>query len=170
MSAVQELSLEAIAAGAVQLALDGGATGAECTISEGEEFSANVRMRELEQEVEHAGHDKVESAVFFIDLDQFKYINDTAGHAAGDQLLVEIGQQLSERLREADLLARIGSSLSLAAFGENLLPAQDARHVHHAVAEVNIHKNKPNPGIGFNHPDRILAAYGHRDGIPLFLQ
>ena len=48
MSAVQELSLEAIAAGAVQLAIEGGATGAECTISEGEEFSVGVRMREIE--------------------------------------------------------------------------------------------------------------------------
>ncbi len=45
---VQELTLEQIAAGAVQQALAGGATGAECTISEGEEFSVSVRMREVE--------------------------------------------------------------------------------------------------------------------------
>ncbi len=41
-------ALPEIAQSAVRLALDGGATDAECTISEGEEFSANVRMRELE--------------------------------------------------------------------------------------------------------------------------
>ena len=47
-SVAQEISLETIAAGAVQLALDGGAAAAECTIAEGEEFSVGVRMREIE--------------------------------------------------------------------------------------------------------------------------
>ena len=41
-------ALPEIAQSTIRLALDGGATDAECTISEGEEFSANVRMRELE--------------------------------------------------------------------------------------------------------------------------
>jgi diguanylate cyclase (GGDEF)-like protein/PAS domain S-box-containing protein len=48
------------------------------------------------------------SALLYLDLDRFKYINDTAGHAAGDQLLVELSQQLRKRLRDADLLARLG--------------------------------------------------------------
>src|SRR6185437_4179843 len=48
MTSTQELTLEQIAADAVQQALAGGATGAECTIAEGEEFSAGVRMREVE--------------------------------------------------------------------------------------------------------------------------
>jgi len=47
------------------------------------------------------------SALMFLDLDRFKYINDTAGHAAGDQLLIEISQALRARLRESDLLARL---------------------------------------------------------------
>ena len=65
-------------------------------------------MRELEQEVEHAGHDKVESAVFFIDLDQFKYINDTLGHAAGDKLLVRVAALLKSRVRDHDVVSRFG--------------------------------------------------------------
>ena len=48
MTPTQELTLEQIADGAVRQALAGGATGAECTIAEGEEFSASVRMREVE--------------------------------------------------------------------------------------------------------------------------
>jgi PmbA protein len=48
MTTAQAESLETIAADAVRLALAGGATGAECTISEGEEFSVGVRMREIE--------------------------------------------------------------------------------------------------------------------------
>ena len=48
MTTAQAESLETIATDAVKMALEGGATGAECTISEGEEFSVGVRMREIE--------------------------------------------------------------------------------------------------------------------------
>jgi diguanylate cyclase (GGDEF)-like protein/PAS domain S-box-containing protein len=64
--------------------------------------------KHLDEEVARVRRGQNLSALLYLDLDRFKYINDTAGHAAGDQLLVEIGQQLRERLREADLLARIG--------------------------------------------------------------
>jgi diguanylate cyclase (GGDEF)-like protein/PAS domain S-box-containing protein len=64
--------------------------------------------RHLETEVQRLKRSDEVSTLLYIDLDRFKYINDTAGHAAGDQLLVEIGQQLQSRLRDADLLARLG--------------------------------------------------------------
>jgi diguanylate cyclase (GGDEF)-like protein/PAS domain S-box-containing protein len=44
----------------------------------------------------------------FIDLDQFKVINDTLGHFAGDQLLLQVTQLFTRHLRKSDLLARIG--------------------------------------------------------------
>lgn len=47
-------------------------------------------------------------AVLFIDLDNFKYINDTYGHDAGDTILIEVVNRLKENLREEDLIARIG--------------------------------------------------------------
>ncbi len=47
-------------------------------------------------------------AVCYFDLNNFKALNDTAGHAAGDQLLIDIGQQLQQELRPEDTLARIG--------------------------------------------------------------
>ncbi len=46
--------------------------------------------------------------VLYLDLDRFKYVNDTFGHAAGDSLLIEISQRFSRCLRAADTLARIG--------------------------------------------------------------
>lgn len=64
--------------------------------------------RELHREIDRLqrGHDC--SALLYIDLDRFKYVNDTAGHAAGDKLLIEISQLLATRLRKADDLARLG--------------------------------------------------------------
>jgi diguanylate cyclase (GGDEF)-like protein len=52
------------------------------------------------------GSDRV--AVFFCDLDNFKEINDTHGHAAGDQLLVEVGRRLELTAREQDTVGRFG--------------------------------------------------------------
>ncbi len=47
-------------------------------------------------------------ALLYIDLDNFKYINDTMGHAAGDQLIVEVAELLNKRARKSDLLSRFG--------------------------------------------------------------
>src|SRR6201998_2425773 len=54
-----------------------------------------------------AGSDE-RHAVMYIDLDQFKIVNDTCGHTAGDQLLRQLANLLQSTLRKGDLLARLG--------------------------------------------------------------
>lgn len=50
----------------------------------------------------------VQHAVFFLDLDRFKQVNDTLGHSIGDQLLVEIANRIKKLLKNKDILARYG--------------------------------------------------------------
>jgi diguanylate cyclase (GGDEF)-like protein/PAS domain S-box-containing protein len=62
----------------------------------------------LEDHMRHAGRYGADGAVLMLDLDHFKYINDTLGHKVGDELIVKAAGLLAGRLRESDVVARIG--------------------------------------------------------------
>jgi diguanylate cyclase (GGDEF)-like protein len=62
----------------------------------------------LEHALDLARRQRTELGVLFLDLDNFKLVNDTQGHNVGDQLLIAVAQRMAGHVREADTLARIG--------------------------------------------------------------
>lgn len=62
----------------------------------------------LDEEIRHVQRSGINSAIVYLDLDRFKYVNDTVGHDAGDKLLKEISSTLIKQLRRNDVVARIG--------------------------------------------------------------
>ncbi len=127
----------------------------------------------LRDRLEHAlvqrGKNENPIAVLFIDLDNFKYINDSLGHAAGDELIVEIGRRLKVSLRAGDTAARFGGDEFVV-----LLESVDSPHYVIQVAERLLESLRepfnlsgrevfttPSIGIAFStgsydHPDEML--------------
>ena len=69
------------------------------------------RMMALDRirlEISRAKRSNERFAIFFVDLDNFKAVNDTLGHAVGDELLVAIGARVQAVIRESDIVARLG--------------------------------------------------------------
>ncbi|MDI3323745.1 EAL domain-containing protein [Pontibacterium granulatum] len=62
----------------------------------------------LAQLLRKARQDNIQHAVFFLDIDQFKVVNDSCGHMAGDQLLRQIGALIQSRVRQGDVVSRLG--------------------------------------------------------------
>ncbi|WP_340678977.1 EAL domain-containing protein [Paraglaciecola sp.] len=62
----------------------------------------------VDRGLEHANRYNKSMALFFIDLDKFKQVNDSLGHKAGDELLKIVSQRLTNKLRKEDTVARLG--------------------------------------------------------------
>jgi diguanylate cyclase (GGDEF)-like protein len=91
---------------------------------------------QLDATLARFGRRPASMAVFFIDLDGFKAVNESFGHAAGDEVLREVGRRLSAQAREADSVARIGGDeflVLLAEPGSHERVSSLAQHVLHAL-------------------------------------
>jgi diguanylate cyclase (GGDEF)-like protein/PAS domain S-box-containing protein len=78
----------------------------------------NLLQDRLEQAINSACRAQTQVAVAFVDLDNFKFINDSLGHAAGDRLLVELGKRLEACMRSTDTVARYGGDEFVLILGE----------------------------------------------------
>lgn len=75
----------------------------------------------LEQALAVARRKSSEVAVMFIDLDRFKIVNDTLGHAVGDALLIQVAQRLRGNVRESDLVARLGGDEFVVVMADDII-------------------------------------------------
>ena len=97
----------------------------------------------LERALEVAAEGDRRHAVLYLDLDHFKDVNDTSGHAAGDELLREISILLQRKLRQGDTLARLGGD-EFGVLLENCAPdhaARIAESLRDAVAHMQFTSN-----------------------------
>jgi diguanylate cyclase (GGDEF)-like protein len=74
------------------------------------------------------------SALLFVDLDQFKQVNDTLGHPCGDQLLCAVADRLREMLRPEDFVARFGGD-EFVVFQQNIKSSEDAAGLARRIVE-----------------------------------
>lgn len=90
-------------------------------------------MDRVEQAIARAERDGNRVALLLLDLDRFKQINDTLGHAVGDELLAEFGQALAGPLRRIDTVARLGGD-EFAVLAPSLNGPEHARQIAERVA------------------------------------
>ena len=108
-------------------------------------------MDRLGQALVHAERNGGQVGLFFIDLDQFKSINDTLGHAFGDEVLKVVGQRLSNAVREIDTVSRLGGD-EFTIILSDLHSADDAAMVASKVLEALL------PSISIGPHELVVSA------------
>ena len=109
-----DIDLLQAAAAAISLALERQQANAQLvTVSLRDALTSLPNRTLLFDRIEHAlkryqRHPQQQFAVLFLDMDRFKSVNDSLGHTAGDQVLLEMAQRLSQSVREEDTVARLG--------------------------------------------------------------
>ncbi|SFR47597.1 PAS domain S-box-containing protein/diguanylate cyclase (GGDEF) domain-containing protein [Marinobacter gudaonensis] len=94
-------------------------------------------------------------AVAYIDLDEFKPVNDAYGHRAGDQLLVEVASRMRTELREEDTLARLGGD----EFAAIIMDVQDQKTLETLLARLLVKISAP--AWVMDHSVEISASIGY---------
>ena len=108
----------------------------------------------LSQAIVNARRNKEKFALLFIDLDQFKKINDSLGHHIGDKVLIEAALRIQSTIREEDTLARLGGD-EFTVILKNLKSIQNASHIAQDI--INVMKE---PITVINHNLYVTSSIG----------
>ena len=117
-------------------------------------LNRRAMARELDRLKASAERYGADGALVLIDLDNFKHVNDTLGHKAGDELLVDIADMLRSRVRATDIVARLGGD-EFAILIPRGGSAEAARLARTLVAMLH-----ERPGIPGTHGVRVTASIG----------
>ena len=91
----------------------------------------------LEQHIIHARRKQERAAVLYIDLDRFKNINDSLGHASGDKLLRKVSERMANCVRETDTVSRLGGD-EFVVLLSNVSSPKDAGYItEHIISEIS---------------------------------
>jgi len=106
------------------------------------------------QAIAHSKRTGKQLAVCFLDLDDFKPVNDNHGHETGDKLLIEVAERITSCLREEDTVSRQGGD-------EFALLLNDIESIAQSTQTMGrIHRSLAQPYIIGNHPHKISASSG----------
>ncbi len=112
--------------------------------------------RALEDHTTRVDRYGAEGAAIVLDVDHFKYVNDTHGHNVGDELIVRVAQVLRERLRDTDVLARLGGDEFAV-----LLPREHPESATAVAEDLLEHvRTVTSPGGSGSRPRRLTASLG----------
>jgi len=98
-------------------------------------------------------------AVLFIDIDNFKWINDSLGHEAGDQLLVKVAERFSECIRQEDTIARLGGDEFVVLIVKNHAYSRKLNHESTVIAQKLLSAMKPPIDLN-GHPHHMTISIG----------
>ena len=125
-------------------------------------------MRELERLIARVDRYGIDGAMLFVDLDGLKMINDTFGHRAGDEALIQVANLLASGVRHSDVVARIGGDefgILLESSDEHAAQETAARLIDQISACEFLHDGEPLPlsvaiGVGMidalDTPDLVM--------------
>lgn len=110
---------------------------------------------ELDRELAQAARYGLAGALLAIDLDHFKYVNDTLGHSVGDELITKVGRIFAGRLRNTDIIGRLGGDEFAV-----ILPRADEREASLVANSLLAALRDEMRVANADHPRRVTASIG----------
>lgn len=128
-------------------------------------YNRRYFQERLKTELGRAEREGLSLAVIMLDIDHFKHINDTFGHAQGDQVLQVLCQRIAERLRRSDVFCRLGGEEFMV-----LCPSSGSEQAHALAMELwRGLRGKPVEGIGVVTASFGIACWRPGEGVDALL-